>query len=155
MFLQRHTAPCVSSRLHKAVSLLQIRNQGRSEKISLHNVGSQKATFRVLTHWSVIQGTHFSGRLAVKVLSLFFFFWSIHNINKYLVFLAISCSLKLNFLFFYFFSLSSLIAFKRMCKKLGKRFPFPPKVKGHALSISVLLMRAFKTQRKESPVWTM
>lgn len=54
VFLQKHAAPCVSSLLNKAVSFLWICNKGKSKKISLYTLGSQKATFTILKHWSVI-----------------------------------------------------------------------------------------------------
>lgn len=108
-----------------------------------------------LSHWSVIPPLirhTFSGKLVVKSPEPFFsfLFLSIHKINKYLAFLAISpSSLKLN----YFSHFLPWLLLRECARNLAKG-PLPLQVTGRALCISVLLMRAFKTQIKEASTGT-
>lgn len=101
--------------LNKAVSFSRTCHKGRFQKISLYNVGGQKATTVFLKYllvilWILNKGTRFSSSLAVgwKPQPFFFFFESFTKS----ICDAFICSVLIRS--GQFFSLSSQVAFKGM-----------------------------------------
>ena len=123
--------------LNKAVSFSWTCHKGRFQKISLDNVGGQKATTVFLKYLSVIlwilnKGTRFSSSLVVgwKPQPFFFFFFLSHLQNRSVMPLSVQCSLDLDS-FSHF--LPRLLLREWMSENFGKSCCVSAEFTGHVL----------------------